>query len=320
MSTYAQWRAAIDRGDLRRVTWVCGEQRILVEEVVDITRRLVDVSDLDYFPLTVGEVNQHAVWAILGQYISGSRRLVVVRNAEVITHWEPLESWLADKSLSGVYVVFVSGEDDVTHTTVEKKREVAPHLATMMARRRHAVVVRCATPNPTDAITWVKRRGGALDDTAAERLLIRTGGDLTAAAAVADKLALFEGIHIGPETVDQLCDQRSADSFAEALVMLRKRDAIFAASSMSEHDYGKAIGLLDARLDQLAGLNHHLRAGSHPREMTGVPHWFARAYMPVAKHYDPQRCAHSRRVLAVVDDARLSGARDGLMEALVALW
>lgn len=320
MSTFTQWRAAIDRGDLRRVTWVCGEQRILVEEVVYTTRVLANVDELGYLSLRLGEIDQHGMWDILNQYTSGARRFIVIRNAEQVTNWGPLASWLGDRSLAGIHVVFVSNEHDITHTVVDKKREVAPHLATMMSQRRHAVVVRCATPNPTDAVAWVSRRAG-IPQRAAQHLLIRVGGDLTAAASVADKLAVFDtDAHIGPEIVDLLCDQIAADTFAECLLMLRKRDALSVVQSLDERDYGKVLGLLDSRLDLLAKLCHYVRAGASPREMNGLPHFLVRAYLHIAKHYDPPRCAHGRRVLAVIDDALRGGARDGLMEALVALW
>lgn len=322
MSTYTQWRAAVDRGDVRRVTWVCGEQRVLVEEVVDTTRNLVDVDDLGYMSLRLGEIDQHGMWDVLNQYSTGARRFIVVRNAEEVSYWEPLEDWLTDRTLAGIHVVFVSNDFTVYQTGDEGKKELTPHLAVMMARRRHAVVVRCATPNPTDAIAWVRRRAGILDESTAQHLLVRVGGDLTAAVGVVDKLALFWDAErrIGPETVDQLCDQRSADTFTESLIMLRQRSALAAAQALSEHDYGKVIGLLESRLELLGTLNHHLRAGSGSRDISGLPHFLVRAYLPIAKHYDQGRCERSRQVLAVIDDALRSGARDGLMEALVALW
>jgi DNA polymerase III delta subunit len=321
MSTFAQWLAAIDRGDVRRVTWVCGEQRVLVEEVVDTTRKLVDVNELDYLSIRVGEVGQYGMWDVLNQYTSGARRFIVVRDVEKVTYWEPLEGWLADPRLASIHVVFVSSDHDVAHTVVDKKKIAASHIATLMARRRHAVVVRCGTPNPVDAVAWVRRRAWLFDDSVAHHLLVRVGGDLTAAAGIADKLALFDGDErISPATVDQLCDQLVTNTFADSLLMLRRRDALTAAQGLSQYEYGKVIGLLDSRLDLLATLNHHIRVGSHPREMAGVPHFLARAYLPIAKHYDSQRCDRSRQVLALVDDALRSGARDGLMEALVALW
>jgi S-adenosylmethionine:diacylglycerol 3-amino-3-carboxypropyl transferase len=70
----------------------------------------------------------------------------------------------------------------------------------------------------------------------------------------------------------------------------------------------------------MAVLWQALKVGQTTRNVTGQPVFLVAQYMPAAKHYDPKRCAYSRRVLAVLDDAYRTGARTGVLEALVALW
>jgi len=217
-----------------------------------------------------------------------------------------------------VYLLFVSAEADLAHTVVAGKKLLAPHLRVMAERRRYAHLVRCASPNPDDAVAFARRRG-RLDETTAIYLLTRVGGDLSVAAGVCAKLALFDG-RAGPRVVDQLCQELPSQSLVESLLLLRKRDALAAAAQLPERDYGRAVGLLDTRLDQLGALCRQIRTGHTIREITGVPHFLARQYFGVAKHYDRLRCARARRILAVIDDALRSGARTGVLEALIALW
>lgn len=320
MSTYTQWRAAVDRGDVRRVTWVCGSQRILVEEVIDTICAQLRTTELDQVRLTAGDIPDDRIWSTINQHPLTGRRLILIRDVEKIGYWQPLIDWLADaQCIPGVHLLLVSNDAEFTTTGPDGTRTPAPHIAAIMARRRLGQVVRCATPNPTDAVAWVRRRGALADDQTAAHLLTRVGGDFRAAAWLADKLALFGG-RAGPGVIDELCEQTPASTFAESLIMLRKRDAVVAAPTVGLGEYGRVVGLLDARLDVLSAICGHIRAGSTPREMNPLPHFLVRAYLPIAKHYDQRRCDHIRRVLAVLDNALRRGARDGLLEALVALW
>lgn len=268
---------------------------------------------MDYVCLTAGTVADRDVWAAAGQYpIDPTRnRLVVVRDAERIRHWEPLIEWLAAaRRIPTVHLVFVSNLPDFG-----TDRKTPAHVDAIKARGH---IVRCAMPNETDALAWVQRRAN-LDDETARHLITRTGGNLALAASVCAKVSLFDG-QAGPRTINQLCAEVPADSFVESLLLLNKRAALYAVESLRPNDYGKIIGLLDSRLDLLSVLHRAVRAGYSSREVQGYPLFLIKQFMPVAKHYDPQRCLYSRRVLAVVDDAHRDGARDGLMSSLVALW
>lgn len=313
MATHAQWRRSADKGEVRKTTWVCGDQRVLVEEVVDFIRRQLGVSDMDYVCLTAGTVADRDIWAAAGQYPMDptANRLILIRDAEKIRNWEPLTEWLAGaRRLPTVHLLFVSNLPDFG---ADKK--MPSHVEAIKARGH---IVRCAMPNETDALAWVKRRAN-LDDETARHLLTRTGGNLALAGAVCAKLSLFDG-QAGPRTINQLCAEVPADSFVESLLLLNKRAALHAAESLRPNDFGKIIGLLDSRLDLLAVLHRAVRAGYSTREVQGFPLFLVKQFMSVAKHYDPKRCLYSRRVLAVIDDVHRSGARDGLMTALTALW
>lgn len=319
MGSYAQWRTAVDAGELRRVTWVCGDQRVLVEEVVDTTRRKLAVSELDYVSLSHGPGFDREVWAQANQYSlsPGNNRLILVRDAEKLTDRGQLGDWLArTRYLPGVYLLFVSNESDLPRTAGRGIQGLLPWASAIKSPR--GFLVRCTMPSESDAIAWV-RRHSQLDDSAARHLLTRSGGNLSTAAAVTAKLSLFDG-RASTATIDLLCMERPMDDFTDILLSLDKRRALLRIRDLDETDRLRLVPVLDARLDLLQGLHRHQIAGHTLRQITGVPPFLARQYLPLARHYDAARCAHRRRVLAVVDDALRTGARDGVLEALVSLW
>jgi DNA polymerase III delta subunit len=319
IGTYSQWRASVDGGDLRRVTWVAGDQPVLIEEVVDTLKKKLEPSSMDYVSLSFSSTFDRDVWAEANQYplTPGANRLVLVRDADRLTRWQQLENWLArTRSLPGVYLLFVSNEDDLPWQTVAGKRVLKPHVAQIRAPR--GSLVRCTQLSEPDALAWVRRRA-RLDEDAAKYLLTRTGGNLSQAAAVCSKLALFEQ-GAGAATINALVAASPSHEFPDHLIALEKREALLCLPSLTDSARIKLVALLDSRLDLLEKLHRIQIAGRSWREASGVNPFLLRQYMPHARHYDVSSCTHRRRILAVIDDALRNGARDGVFEALVALW
>ncbi len=318
MGSYAQWRSSVDTAGVRRITWVCGDQPVLVEEIVDHTRTLVAADPLDTVSVTAGTVPDPDVWAATHQYPvqSGAHRLVLVRDAGKIRQWEPLRTWLAQsRRLPGVHLLFLAGTPDLAAAGTPAGQA----LATLKARPRLALIVKATRPSPDDLHAWLKRRAPALSDYVAAHLLARVGGDLTAAAQVAAKLVLFD-VTASTSTIDALAEDLPADSFTDCLLAGDKRHALHHAQVMAAEDTGRVLGLLDQRLDLLVAVHRGLRDGHRPQDCPGVNPYLARRYADLAKHYEPRRVANLRTVLAVVDTALRNGARTGLLETLVALW
>jgi DNA polymerase III delta subunit len=319
IGSYTQWRVAADAGDLRRVTWVAGDQPILIEEVVDTTKKLLNVTDLDYVSLSYSTNYDREVWAHANQFslTPGANRMILIRDAEKLTRWAHLEQWLGrTRQLPGVYLVFVTNEPDLPMHTVGGKKTLKPHVAALKAPR--GSLVRCTQPNEADSVAWVCRRS-RLDETIAKYLLTRTGGNLAATAAVCAKLELFAQ-KAGSATINALVQETPDTDFTDSLVALDKRRALLNIDALQVEDNFTLTALLDSRLDLLQKLHRMQIAGQSWREASGINPFLQRQYMPYARHYDPAACSRRRRVLAVIDDALRSGARDAVLHALVALW
>lgn len=315
MASYAIWRAGADKGDHRRLTWVCGDQSVLVDEVVTATRAAIDPGPLDYHTYTAALDADRAIWARTYQHplTPGASVLIVVRRAEKISSWEPLHEWAAQMRLQpGVHLLFVADTDDFPRAG----DGLAPHIELIKTKGR---IVRCNRPNDTDLLAWVLRRAPALDPATARHLLARTGGDLSEAADTCTKLAVLPGTPT-PAAIDLLAAAQPSDTLADSLTRCDKAAALLAAATLGDRDILGVITTLAGRLDLLGSLWQSARAGLTAREVSGHPSYLVHTWLPYAKHYDPKRCAHRLQVLAVCDDAARSGARIGLAEALIALW
>lgn len=275
---------------------------------------------MNYLAVYAGETAERDIWSEAAQYPLdvGSNKLVLIRNAEKLSQWDRLQSWMGyTRQLPGVYLVFVSNEIDLPHITANgKKAGLKPHLA--MIRAPRGSIVKCSTPNESDALSWIQRRS-SLDDATARHLLVRTGGDFVDISAVCRKLALFGG-RANSSTIDAMCTERPGAGFVDNLLAINKKKALLAIPGLIERENNMMIGLLDSRLDLLQALHHVHNSGQPLREVMGINPYLARQYLPLARHYEPARCTYRRRVLAVVDDALRQGARDAVWEALVALW
>ncbi len=306
-TTYAQWRVSADKAEARRCIYVCGPERLLVQEDIDTTLSIVGPSHLDHVSVSAQRVAGADVWAYANAYplTPNAPRLVCVRDAEALSDWAPLAGWLnTARRRPSTHLLFVSGQPDVPD---------ADHI-TLLRKRSQGQVVRCTTPNEADLIAWVRRRCD-LDVDLAVRLLNRVDWNVPAAADACAKLAVLGLRHVAPGTVDAVCLPPAGD-LVEYLLAGDKARAITAVDQLDT----AAIALLAARVDILERLWRAARAGVPTREIRDVPQFLTARYLPLAARYHPKRCAHARRLLAVAEDAYRNGARSGVAEALVALW
>lgn len=290
---------------------------------MDHYRDTLKVDDIGYVSLTAGVVPDRDIWAAANQYPLDphANRLVLVRDAERVKRWKPLEDWLASSRLMPtVHLLFVSSDHEFPYVVKDGKStgELKPHADLIKTRGR---VIRCSTPAEEDQIAWL-RRYSPMPDTVARYLLTRVAGDLGRARSVCLKARLFSG-EPSEEVISVLCSESPGDNFVEELLAQRKPRALLALEGLPERDYSKTIGFLDSRLEVMGKLNDALRQRKTLKDVVvagTVPQFLARALMPYAKYYDRDKRSHCRRVLAAADEGLRAGARVGVMESIVSLW
>ena len=335
MATY--WRYRKGRWNAtRRVTWVCGEERVLVEEVVDHVRDFVAADAVDYVSLVAGVAGDRDIWAAANQYPvdPSARRLVLVRSAQWVKRWAPLQAWLADvRSMPQTYLLFVSDDEDFPHKEVDGKQELSPPCS-WLRDSSSASIVKCGPlaatvpmqhgrptrPGPSDAVAWLQTHA-TMEDKTAEYLLTRVGGNLAAARNVAKKAALFDGV-VSEQIIDVLCREAPAEDFVMRLITLDKQRAIEAGGFVPPNDYLRVIGEVDNRL-QIAGQVYDMlrqRKTMRDAASSGLPPFVLRQVWDSARHYDEQKQKKCRQTLAFVDEQVRAGNRTGALAALVAMW
>ena len=321
MANYTQWHSYVHTRGVRRVTWVCGDQHVLIDEVATTIRALLHPGALDQLTMHAGEHTDAQIWAATHQYplTPGATRLVTIRDADTITTWTPLATFLAGtRQLPGVHLLFISTATDLPHRLHAGKRTLKEHVAAIKAPRGQ--LVRCVMPNEADALAWTRRQAPTLDEHTAGYLLGRCGANLATVAAVAAKLRLLTPRAATAALIDELCQPAPAHTFADNLLRRDKPAALISGEALSRPDTLAAITVLERRLDLLHALWQATATGRPTYQIEDTPRYLINQYTPIAKHYDRHRCAYSRALLAVVDDALRSGAAPGAIQALVALW
>jgi hypothetical protein len=318
MGTYLQWRARADKGEVKRVTWVCGPIRRLVEEVVDRTRDTVGADEVDSVSFVAGETLDRDIWASVNQFGSGDgTRMICVREAERIKNWGQFLAWYESRELPRTHVLFVSSEPD-TDTSTE-------HMQTIMKRGRY---VRCGPFTYTreripDALTVLRMHHKGLQAPEALYLFQRVRGDMEEALGALEKASYFTGV-VSRQVIDAFAQSKPSERLVEALIAGRKHEAFEAARSVPDEELSRSVGLLDSRLDALTRVGAVLRRDPDASirklcSATGLP---AVTVVEVKYHaaaYDRKRLRRCTEALVFVDSAHAEG-QDGLMEVLVALW
>jgi hypothetical protein len=309
VAAFTQWFRGSNQ--VRRITWVCGPELVLQDEV--IAAQLAAVPLLGVIRLTAGEVPERDIWDCCS--FPGEDRLVLIRDADRLkdpARIIPLTGAARDISM----LVFASNEDDFP----KGKGGLAPYLAAIRDCR-YAQMIRCTKPRDDDLLDWTVSRWPGLGRNDAWRLAVRAGGDLAAirdAGAKAQAAGLLDAKHIGT-----LCDLFPGEEMAELLVAGNKPGALAAAAGTSRSAIGAALALLSSRLGTLCAIREGQQRQLDTRAICsrlGVSQFLLARYRDVAAAYPPARVRQCREILAQADSAWRSGAETGIAETVIANW
>jgi hypothetical protein len=312
VSTYLQWSR---KKPLRRVTWVCGPEAVLVREVVAAHREGAPPDQC--FALFAGEVPELDIWDTLMAGPPPGGRRVTVYGAEKLKDAGNAALLAADPGLEAAYTVFVSADTDFPRD----EGKLVPHLAALQAARA-AQLVRCCEPSKTeDRTTLVASWWPGATLNFAYDLLTRCGN--LERACQACEQARLAGLEPTRAMAAVVCPAEPGGDFADLLMAGRKQAACAAIGQLSAPDLGAAIGLLASRLVAAEQIGHGMRHGLSPREAAAREHvdrFVASRVLPHVGAYNGDRIRRCRRTLAVAETAWRSGVRAGVAESLTALW
>lgn len=323
MAGFTQWRAWASKGDLRKVTYVCGDEPFLVERVVEDIRSIVNPPTTDYVVYDAGSTVDSAIWveALHAPLDPQANRLVVVRSAERFQDWAFLSQWfIITKNSSSIYLVFVSNEPDVPTTLAAdgKSYKTTDYIELIQSKGR---VVKCSLPAEEDLANWLVDDYG-LSYESADFLVKHASGNLHSMINVCRKAKVFNASP-RPAILAQLCAEESHDTFVDSLIVGDKKSAMRAIRDLDESAYSRQIGMLDSRLELIQDLASLEAKRLSLREMCaepGMKPFLVRKFLPCAKKYSEAKVAYCRQLLVIADHAIQSGARKGVLETLVAMW
>lgn len=324
MASFIQWATSFkSKGVAPRVTWICGDSLVLVEEVVDQLKKSLSIPVINYETYTAGTVKDSVIWASLYRLSLdvGQPTLTVIRDAQKITDWEPLDLYLKIKSAGTGYVILVSSELDFPREKPkgdQKLGDLMPHIRLAQSK---GAIIRCITPSEEELVKWAKSKMPGAAEPVLVHMVQRTGHDTKAIRDVCVKLRVFKASSVTMKVIDTLVTPSAVDALADSLVTGDKHAALL--SKIEEEESTSLIRLLDSRVDLL----HNIYLGSLSNlsvrdmcEKYRLSDFLVRKYSPHARMYDATRRDRIKRMLAILEEQSLAGARAGIAEALVALW
>jgi hypothetical protein len=316
---FNQWRNYAAKGDVAKITYVCGDQSSLVELVLDDIRAILKVPVTDYQALDSSQPAN--VWDIASQYPLDpeGNRLTVVRNADKFNDWDQLAGWLSfSRNNPKNFLVFVSNLPDGPGIFDKgKKVSYTEHIELIRAKGKF---IRCSQPNTEDLLKWCNSYG--LSDDSAQFLTEYTSGDVDAMLSVLKKVKIWKGSP-NRKALALFCQQQALDSLADYLILLDKQSAMVALSSLNAGEYSRVLARLDTRLDYMLDINRCVIRRMYANDIaqtTGIKIFLVNKFKGVAKEYDFNKVKHRRQLVTLADSYLRSGAKVGVMESLIALW
>ena len=311
MSFYSQW---VKESKLSSVIWVCGLERVLVDEVVRHVKSGWLLNDMNF--TTVDAAQCANVWDELWQrpLMEDFPRLIIVLNAQEITDFNLMKSWLSEfkTSFPQTTVCFISEADTLPEASFLKPPKVTP--------------IRCSKLSPEDSVKWVKKQA-CISERSARLLLEHVAGSLEDAKQVCDKINRAIGsselLTFTSEQIKSFIAETPSD-FIDALMCLDKQRALTTLSLMSNEDRYKVVSTLELRLSQLTKLQRLLKkeklVGQALSKIPGIPYPVVKDLLPAIKFYNDSRLLSCRQQLTLVDHYHNQGIYTGVLESLVSMW
>lgn len=314
---FNQWKGYAEKKDVSKITYLCGEQKALVEIVISDIVKILQVPATDF----ISAEPTPAIWELASQYPLDpeANRLIVVRDADKIHDWSGLDAWLANSRINPRnYIVLVSSNTDApTLFAKGKKVSYYEHIEIIRTKGKF---IKCSTPNEDDLIAWALSFG--LSRVSAEFLVNRVSGNVETLLNVLRKVHVWDGSP-SPKALSLLCDELAEESFADYLIARNKNSAYLALQTMSEEDKLKALNHLNHRLTYLYEIGSCVRRRMYDNDIaaaTGIKIFLVKKLKGFTKDYDDKKIKYCRQLLAMTDSSLRSGAKVGVMESLVTLW
>ena len=327
MTTFSSWWKTFDtKKRIHEHYYVCGEERVLVDEVMALVQEQYPVKDWNLQKYVAGVNSAEEIWdELFSASIDGGDAISIISSAEKLSNMHLLPELIKHKSSRHV-VMFISGEGKIERTPEIQedgsRKMVLPKFFENFEKKGR--IIECIPFTQTTAktaVAWIQTKMEAKDN-ALVHLLNESNGDLRVVRDVIRKLQWL-GEPATVRNVNVFLVGEPSDTFTDALLAMDKSTAMTALGKLPTSEYLQLIGHLDAQVD-LAGRVHDMlgKRKSIPEIMreVGGQAFLVPAISKVARHYSRDRRLGMRQLLAEADRRTRNGNAEGVMESLVALW
>lgn len=331
MSTFSQWYTKFQKEPFaKQVTWICGDQAILMEEILDSLRTYLGSHEWETTTYFAGVDPERTVWNdIFQRSLGDSKRLIIVRNASNLSRLDKIKDFYETRAkVKDVYVVFLDYGKDVPRRKAteeevrQHKRPPYEEYIGLIASRGTLVECKQFTQaTVSTAVAWVLNKVH-LREGVARHLLQCANGDLK---KVRDACFLLQNLpgEVTVRTVSALFEGTPQDDFVSALMLRDKATALAALKRLDVTEYPGMISALDSHLEIAERIYELLVSHHSPAEIQAqlrAKRDLVPELLPVAKHYSPKKVLAIRNALAEVDRVQQARYYEGTMEALVTMW
>lgn len=322
MGTYADFQRIHTKADarLRRLYWVYGEEEMFRILTVRQIKAMSGVPGHNITHVSALDTKEADIWALLNQHPLDleNPRLLVIHEAHRLKHLERVMAWLKDNQTArarSATAVFISTDSEISESVEE------------LGRSSGAMIVRCALPKNTDdrlkRAREVITRWGPVEPIAAGVLAERVNFDMSEAYGVVQKANLFPNAQLSVAAINKLAPRRADGDLVWALVGCKRQKAAEAIPDVPEASVGWVIGSLSTHVEALSRIHKTLTAGLSMRETArrlNMKEGYVRVLHEHARHYPRKQAVRRILLLNQIDSAWQEGAREGVLEALVASW
>lgn len=325
MTTFGSWFLRYRNEDPKQFTFLCGSEPVLVDYVLDSVKHRLHLAENNLLEFRAGEGNELITWHAMSQHPMDSRshKLVVVRDAELLTDWSQLDDLLKwRRMMPDNHVVFVSNEDKLPTIETDDGKVKAPHVAALSRAGQRIVECSPFTERTVPlALQWVQTMC-PMKQNVAGRLLNRCNGDLRLARDACLKLRAL-GKEPTIAAVNAIVQEQPREAFVEALVKMDKKTALESLRRAHRAEYGRMVAQLDSQLKLVSELYHlQSKQASYADMVRALRNrgFLVREFLPSARYYDDKKVEKRRNTLALADSALKQGAATGVLEAVVLNW
>ena len=325
MGTYADFvrQHSGEKARVRRLYWIYGEEVVLRNVAVAQIREMWGASDFNTTHMSAAENPESEIWATLNQHPidSGQRRLLIVTEAQRLEQTDRLVAWLKDSQTvrsASATAVFVSSDPEWEES----------EFRDILVKSSSAVWVRCALPKDEEErlrrTQEILMGWGDISRVSAGVLAHRVNFDLIEARAVMEKIALFPGAEATPQIVEMLAPRKVEEDIIWSIIGQQRRKAIEAVVEGSgSYSLSAIIGTLTTHVEMLGRINAVLAASPTAKDAAnkiGGREQYVRKLYPYARLYPRREVIRRTHLLHRLDTAIHRGAREGVLESLIALW